>query len=52
MHSVWEAFLGNVDNNIFTRLSTPEMQLAHAFNWKLSAEGPAFWKDIYLKLCD
>ena len=52
MHNAWEAFLGNVDNEAFTKLSSPSMQLLHAFNFKLSAEGEAYWKDIYFKLCE
>lgn len=51
MHSVWEAFLGNVDNDRFTRLSTAPMQLLYAFDFKLSAEGEDYWKKIYLELC-
>lgn len=50
MHDVWEAFLGNVDNHTFTRLSSSEAQLLHAFNWKLSAEGEPFWRNLYFKM--
>jgi hypothetical protein len=52
MHDAWEAFLGNVDNDRFTRLSSPSMQLLHAFPFKRSAEGEEYWKNIYYSLCE
>jgi len=50
-NNAFEAFLGNVDNDRFTRLSTAPMQLLYAFDFKLSAEGEDYWKKIYLELC-
>ena len=52
INDAWEAFLGNVDNEQFTRLSSPEMQLLHAFKFKRTAEGEEYWKRLYFSLCE
>lgn len=51
-NNAYEAFLGNVDNDRFTRLSTATMQLLYAFDFKKSAEGETYWKNLYLQLCE
>jgi hypothetical protein len=52
LNSAWEAFLGNVTNEQFTRFVDPHMQFVEAFSFKNSPEGEQYWKDLYYKLCE